>query len=216
MSVRGDENVDVAAPQESGDNKSSSAQSRRLRLVFSSFVRLLVAPVSVFSLTADESAALSAKSESFEFQAEVHRLMDIIINSLYSKREIFLRELISNSADALDKIRYLSLTNQTTLGDMDKLEIRISFDKDAKTLTIRDTGVGMTREELKRNLGIVAKSGTTEFVQVRTTQKRRRGKMTAEWCCGVCPKAASHRSIRVLLSIPAVFRLLLRVRMLFL
>lgn len=97
--------------------------------------------------------------------------MDILINSLYSKREIFLRELISNSADALDKIRYLTLTNQTTLGETEKLEIRISFDKEAKTLTIRDTGVGMTREELKRNLGIVAKSGTTEFVNSLTENK---------------------------------------------
>jgi heat shock protein beta len=112
---------------------------------------------------------LATKSESFEFQAEVHRLMDIIINSLYSKREIFLRELISNSADALDKIKYLALTNQTSLGDQEKLEVRIAFDKDAKTLTIRDTGVGMSREELKRNLGIVAKSGTTDFVQQLTS-----------------------------------------------
>jgi len=117
------------------------------------------------SFTTEQEAALSEKQESFEFQAEVHRLMDILINSLYSKREIFLRELISNSADALDKIRYLTLTNQTTLGETERLEIRISFDKEAKTLTIRDTGVGMTREDLKRNLGIVAKSGTTEFVE---------------------------------------------------
>jgi heat shock protein beta len=118
------------------------------------------------SFTEEQQKVLGEKQESFEFQAEVHRLMDILINSLYSKREIFLRELISNSADALDKIRYLALTNQTTLAEgADKLEIHISFDKDAKTLTIRDTGVGMTRDELKRNLGIVAKSGTTDFVE---------------------------------------------------
>jgi len=120
------------------------------------------------TLTSEEESALAAKSESFEFQAEVHRLMDIIINSLYSKREIFLRELISNSADALDKIRYLALTNQTSLGEQEKLEVRISFDKDAKTLTVRDSGIGMTREDLKRNLGIVAKSGTSEFVDAAT------------------------------------------------
>jgi heat shock protein beta len=119
----------------------------------------------LFSFTDAEQATLTEKAESFEFQAEVHRLMDIIINSLYSKREIFLRELISNAADALDKIKYLTLTNQTTLGEVEKLEVRISFDRDAKTLTIRDTGVGMSREELKRNLGIVAKSGTTDFVE---------------------------------------------------
>jgi len=124
-----------------------------------------VAPTTDLSFTEDEQAALEKKAESFEFQAEVHRLMDILINSLYSKREIFLREIISNAADALDKIKFLTLTNQTSYGDFDKLEVRISFDRDAKTLTIRDTGVGMSREELKRNLGIVAKSGTTDFVE---------------------------------------------------
>jgi heat shock protein beta len=139
---------------------------RRVRL----WSQQLICPLRVFSVpsrsfTDEQQKVLGEKQESFEFQAEVHRLMDILINSLYSKREIFLRELISNSADALDKIRYLTLTNQTTLGETEKLEIRISFDKDAKTLTIRDTGVGMTRDELKRNLGIVAKSGTTEFVE---------------------------------------------------
>lgn len=102
-------------------------------------------------------------------------MMDILINSLYSKREVFLRELISNSADALDKIRYLTLTNQTTLGDTEKLEIRISFDKEAKTLTIRDTGVGMSREELQRNLGIVAKSGTTDFVEKLSSSQGKGG-----------------------------------------
>merc|ERR1719337_139900 len=92
-----------------------------------------------------------AGGETFEFQAEVNRLMDIIINSLYKNKEIFLREVISNGSDALDKKK--------------ELEIRISFDKDARTLTIRDSGVGMTKADLVANLGTVAKSGTTNFVE---------------------------------------------------
>eukprot|EP00954_Amorphochlora_amoebiformis_P029821 1393702-Amorphochlora_amoeboformis.AAC.2 len=104
------------------------------------------------------------QGETLEFQAEVNRLMDIIINSLYSNREIFLRELISNASDALDKIRFKALKNKDEAGDI-PLEIRIKYDSEAKTLTIKDTGVGMSREDLVKNLGTVAKSGTTDFVE---------------------------------------------------
>ncbi|RLN14321.1 hypothetical protein BBJ28_00012113 [Nothophytophthora sp. Chile5] len=103
--------------------------------------------------------------ETFAFQAEVSRLMDILINSLYRTKEIFLRELISNASDALDKIRFLALANGELLGKMKDLEIRISFDRDAHTLTIRDTGLGMTKDDLVNNLGTVAKSGTANFVE---------------------------------------------------
>lgn len=100
-----------------------------------------------------------------QFKTESKRLLDLMINSIYTNREIFLRELISNASDALDKMYYLSLTNKEKKIDKKKLKITLDTNKELRTLTIKDSGIGMTKEELEKNLGTIARSGSLEFKQ---------------------------------------------------
>ena len=98
-----------------------------------------------------------------QFKTESKKLLDLMINSIYTNKEIFLRELISNASDAVDKLYFKSLTDTTIAVSKDDLSINVAFDKDARTITVSDTGIGMTREELETNLGTIAHSGSLEF-----------------------------------------------------
>src|SRR5690625_557107 len=101
--------------------------------------------------------------EKKEFQAESKRLLELMINSIYSQKEIFLRELISNSSDAIDKIYYRTLTDDSLTFNRDDYYIQVISNKEDRTLTVKDTGIGMTRDELEENLGTIARSGSLSF-----------------------------------------------------
>ena len=102
--------------------------------------------------------------QTLSFQAEVAQLLHLVTHSLYSNQEIFLRELISNASDACDKLRFEALNNNALYEDAPNLEVRVSFDKAAKTLTITDNGIGMSQQEAIDHLGTIAKSGTKDFM----------------------------------------------------
>ena len=97
------------------------------------------------------------------FKAEIKEMLDLVVNSLYSKKEIFLRELISNASDAIDRAKYLGLTQPELVADNPQWQIQIVADKDAKTLMISDNGSGMDADDLEKNLGVIASSGTKAF-----------------------------------------------------
>ena len=106
------------------------------------------------------------------FKSESKRLLDLMINSIYTNKDIFLRELISNASDAIDKLYYRSLTDKKVKVKKDKLEIKIDYDKENRTLVIEDNGIGMTEEELDKNLGTIAQSGSLKFKEDMTKQDK--------------------------------------------
>ena len=107
----------------------------------------------------------TATPQKFEFQAEIAQLLDIVTHSLYTEKEIFVRELVSNASDALEKLRHTQLTEKEIQDDKLALEINLTTDDQAKTLTIQDYGIGMTRAELVENLGTIAHSGSKAFLK---------------------------------------------------
>ncbi|MHB8938885.1 MAG: ATP-binding protein, partial [Thiobacillus sp.] len=116
---------------------------------------------------------MSATKETLGFQAEVKQLLQLMIHSLYSNKDIFLRELISNASDAADKLRFEGLSDGALYENDPELKIRIAFDRDARTLTITDNGIGMSRQEVIEHIGTIAKSGTREFFsQLSGDQKK--------------------------------------------
>src|SRR3989449_2480842 len=102
---------------------------------------------------------MTTNMETFQFQAEARQVLDLMIHSMYSNKEIFLRELISNASDALDRLRFAALSDETLNENDTDLKIHIAYDKDAHTITINDNGIGMSREEVIEHIGTIAKSG---------------------------------------------------------
>jgi molecular chaperone HtpG len=127
---------------------------------------------------------LDAHQEKLGFQAEVKQLLQIVVHSLYSNKEIFLRELISNASDAIDKLRFEALSDPALYENDSTLAIRIRFDKDARTITISDNGVGMSRDEIVANLGTIAKSGTREFLSKLTGDQKKDAHLIGQFGVG--------------------------------
>ena len=127
---------------------------------------------------------VTAAKETLGFQAEVKQLLNLMIHSLYSNKEIFLRELISNASDAADKLRFEALSDNALYGADADLKIRVSFDKAARTITVSDNGIGMSRDEVVRNIGTIAKSGTREFFQALTGDQAKDARLIGQFGVG--------------------------------
>ncbi len=136
------------------------------------------------------------ESETRQFKAEVRQILDIVIHSLYTHREIFIRELVSNAADALEKMRHELLVQKSVADPETPLEIRIETDKDSGTLTIRDTGVGMTADELTSNLGTIARSGTRQFLEQLSEDRRREADLIGRFGVGFYSSSMAATEVR--------------------
>jgi molecular chaperone HtpG len=128
--------------------------------------------------------AETSAEETYGFQAEVKQLLHLMVHSLYSNREIFLRELISNASDANDKLRFEALSAPDLLADSGSLGIEIEIDADSKTLTVADTGIGMSRSELIEQLGTIAHSGTSRFLDKLTGDQKKDSQLIGQFGVG--------------------------------
>lgn len=135
-------------------------------------------------MTTEEKAHNEQKKETLGFQAEVKQLLDLMIHSLYSNKEIFLRELISNASDAVDRLRFEALSDGSLYGDDSDLKIRVAYDKEARTISVSDNGIGMSREEVIENIGTIARSGTREFFKALTGDQRKDASLIGQFGVG--------------------------------
>src|SRR5215216_5838298 len=123
------------------------------------------------NMTDTTPTATPENTQQFSFKAETKQLLNILIHSLYKDREVFLRELLSNASDALNRLRFEMVTNRDVVEPEVELKIHITADKDSRMLTIQDTGIGMTRDEIVENLGTIAQSGARKFIEATKDQK---------------------------------------------
>src|SRR3989440_2908593 len=128
--------------------------------------------------------SVDTHKETLGFQAEVKQLLDPMIHSLYSNKEIFLRELISNASDAIDRLRFAMLSDESLHEDDSELTIHVAYDKDARTITVTDNGIGMMRDEVAEQIGTIAKSGTREFFQSLTGDQQKDAHLIGQFGVG--------------------------------
>ena len=126
----------------------------------------------------------AATKETFGFQAEANQVLKLMIHSVYSNKEIFLRELVSNASDACDKLRFEALTDSTLFEADQDLAVRLAYDKEARTITVSDNGIGMSREEVIEHIGTIAKSGTHEFLQRLTGDQTKDAQLIGQFGVG--------------------------------
>jgi molecular chaperone HtpG len=140
---------------------------------------------------------MSQAPQTFEVQAEIKQLLDIVIHSLYTEKEIFVRELVSNASDALEKLRHLKLTEKDLADEASELEISLTTDETAKTLTIQDSGTGMTRAELIENLGTIAHSGSKAFLKSLSEAGQKNANLIGQFGVGFYSAFMVAKSVKV-------------------
>jgi hypothetical protein len=144
--------------------------------------------------------------ETLGFQAEVKQLLNLMIHSLYSNKEIFLRELISNASDAADKLRFEALADNALYGGDTELKVEVLVDQKARTLTVRDNGIGMSRDEVIRNIGTIARSGTREFFQSLTGDQAKDARLIGQFGVGSIHPSSSRIASRSPRGVPGCRR----------